>query len=319
MKFASLTAMLVVALLLTARSGLAQGGGAAAAETMFNQGRTALEKGDYAAACTYFRESDRLDPAPGTKLNLADCEEKRGRIATAWELFRAALQDLPASDERHPIATQRAAALEKRLPKLTMTLAQGAPANTSVKDGDVELGSGTFGVALPLDPGKHRLVVSAPGHEPKTFDVELSENENEKIEVAPGASSSGSAGTAGAATSAELDTGAPSGGGKKTLGYVLGGIGVLGLAVGTVTGIMVLGKKSTAEDHCDDALRVCDQTGKDANDSGRTLGPISTIGFAVGVVGLGAGTYFILSSKSETAVRAAFAPGASQVTLVHRW
>jgi hypothetical protein len=313
-----LPAMLLVALLLGARSGSAQGGGAAAAETMFNQGRAALEKRDYPTACKYFRESDRLDPAPGTKLNLADCEEKRGRIATAWELFRAALQDLPASDERHSIAVQRAAALEKRLPKLTIVLAAGAPPDTSVKAGDVQLGSGTFGVALPLDPGKHRLVVSAPGHAPKTFDVELTEKEAEKLEVAPGGLSN-SPGATGAATSARVDAEQPSGGGSKTLGYLLGGVGILGLAVGTVTGIMVLGKKSTAEDHCDDTLRVCDPTGKDANDSGRTLGPISTIGFAVGVVGIGAGTYLILSSKSETAVRAAFAPGASEVTLVHHW
>jgi hypothetical protein len=308
----------VLAAMLTTTYASAQGGGAAAAEALFNQGREALDKGDYAAACKLFRESDRLDPAPGTKLNLADCEERRGRVATAWELFRATLQELPESDDRHAIAEQRVVALEMRLARLTMRLAPGAPAGTTVKVGDLELGSSSFGIALPLDPGKHRLVVSAPGFAPRSFDVELAEGKAKAITVGPGEKSgSVSAGTP--SVPGEPNRGSD-GTGNKTLGYVLGGVGVLGLTVGTVTGIILLGKKSTAEDHCDDATQTCQPEGRDANESGRALAPVSTIGFLVGIAGISAGAYFILSSgKTETALHTTVAPGRSQISLVHQW
>ena len=55
----------------------------AAAEALFEQARAAMAAGSYELACARFRDSDRLDPAIGTRFNLADCEEKRGRVATA--------------------------------------------------------------------------------------------------------------------------------------------------------------------------------------------------------------------------------------------
>ncbi len=324
---------ILFALMFAAGPAAAQGAGAAAAETLFDQGRAAMEKSDYVTACKRFRESDHLDPAPGTKLNLADCEEQRGHVATAWELFRAALQDLPDGDERSPMAKQRAAELEKRLPKLTMRLAADAPSSTTVKDGDVELGSGVFGIALPLDPGRHTLVVSAPGRAPKSFRVDLVEGRVTEIEVSPASESEApppesapdvqpTTSTSHAAPPAGVSAdSAPPAGGHKTLGYVLGGIGAAGLVVGGITGIMLLGKKSTASDHCSTELRVCDQEGIDANDAGRALAPVSTIGFIVGIAGIGAGAYFILSGgeKSETALRTSIGPGAGELTVVRRW
>src|SRR5882672_2555090 len=71
----------------------------AAADALFQEGQAALERGDLDIACPKLRESDRLDPANGTKLNLADCEEKRGHLASAWELYRKLSETLPAGDE----------------------------------------------------------------------------------------------------------------------------------------------------------------------------------------------------------------------------
>ena len=51
------------------------------ADTLFRQGRASAEAGDYPHACVAFTESFRLEPALGTLLNLADCEEHVGRVA----------------------------------------------------------------------------------------------------------------------------------------------------------------------------------------------------------------------------------------------
>ena len=76
---------------------------------------------------------------------------------------------------------------------------------------------------------------------------------------------------------------------------VLGGVGVAGVVVGEITGVMVLGKKGTVDDECDEQKR-CTQTGLDAADAGSTLGTVSGIGFIAGGVLLGAGAVLVLTS-----------------------
>lgn len=284
----------------------------AAAEALFDSGRQAMTAGDFPKACQQFRESRRLDPAVGTDFNLADCEEKRGMLATAWQLFRAVEQRLPASDDRQAIAHDRARALQGRVPKLTLHLATEAPRDATVRDGNVALGAASFDVALPMDPGPHELLVSAPGHEPRSFPVTLAEAETRTVEVTPGArarsSSSPDAPTPGAppASSSSHDA---KGSGTRTLGFVLGGVGVAGLGVGAVTGMMVLGKKKTVDANCDDR-RLCSQAGTDAASAGHSLQIISNVGWVVGVVGVGVGAYFVLSGgqSSSSSTRAGVTP-----------
>src|SRR4051812_21721999 len=92
----------------------------AAAEALFEQARAAMAEGKFEIACARFRDSDKLDPAVGTRFNLADCEEHRGHIATAWSLFRGVVSELNADDDRRPIAEKRAHALQSRLPYVTL-------------------------------------------------------------------------------------------------------------------------------------------------------------------------------------------------------
>lgn len=291
-------ALILVALLaLTASPVLAQGRDATTAEALFNEGREAVKAGDFPRACAKFRESNRLDPAPGTVFNLADCEEKLGHVATAWTLFREVTQRVPASDERHAIATERAKALEPKLPKLTVALAPGAPAGTRVLRDGVELGAAALETALPVDPGAHTLVVEAPGHRRSTRQVSVGEGQHERLtlSVGPAAPASAGADRAGARPSSA----------KRTWGWVLSGVGAAGLSVGTVTGLMVLGEKRRVDDNCD-AEKRCNQTGMDAVDAGRTLGTVSGASFIVGGLALAGGVYLLVSGdakKPETALQ----------------
>src|SRR5687768_12013927 len=62
-------------------------GNLGAAEVAFDEAIALSEAGKYEEACSKFEESDRLDHAMNTLFNLADCYEKIGRIASAWEAF----------------------------------------------------------------------------------------------------------------------------------------------------------------------------------------------------------------------------------------
>src|SRR6478672_5858918 len=89
----------------------------AAAEAFFAEGRTLLKQGRYAEACSKFEASQKLDPGNGTLMNLADCYEKSGRVASAWLSFREAAAAAASASQvaRASHARARAASLEPRL------------------------------------------------------------------------------------------------------------------------------------------------------------------------------------------------------------
>lgn len=265
-----------------------------AAEALFRDGRAAIERGDYEAACSRFRESHRLDPAPGTLLNLADCEERRGHLATAWQLFIDAGQQFTAGDARIALAKERAAALDKRLPRLTIRLAPNAPSGTTVQRGEITLGDASLGMALPVDPGEHVIVVNAPGHAPRSYSVRLVESEAREIAVLPGDAS------------ASASFGASSSGSSPTLGYVSLAVGAAGIATGVVTSLMVVSKKAAADNNCIEGR--CNREGFDAIESARSIAPVSTVSWIVGAVGIGLGGYLILSHDDSGAARTAILP-----------
>jgi hypothetical protein len=134
------------------------------AEVLFNAAKTARAAGNFADACPKFAESQRKDPAIGTALYLAECYEKSGKIASAWAQFRVA-EDMANQrhDNRAALAKQRADRLSPS--KMTIVLSPEAKdvAGLEVKrDGEV-IGSASFGLASPVDGGRHNIVASAPG------------------------------------------------------------------------------------------------------------------------------------------------------------
>jgi hypothetical protein len=263
-----------------------------------------MAAGSYDIACARFRDSDKLDPAVGTRFNLADCEEKRGRLATAWSLFRGVLSELAQDDDRKPIAEERVANLKPRLPIVTMVPPPDAAPGLRVRIDGVEIGEASFGVPLPMDPGPHDLsLLPADGTERRTTFV-LSEGEHSELPLLIDASQASSAPDA-ATSEAPADSSAWWQK-RRHWGLLAGGAGVAGVAVGAVAGIVTLSKKSTADDNCSESRRTCNQVGVDANESGRTYGLVSGVGFGIGVVGLAAGAYLLLTgSSSETGAEAA--------------
>src|SRR5688572_14074173 len=62
----------------------------AAAEVLFEQGRSLLLEGKVDQACPKLAESLRLDRGIGTMLFLAECWQRLGKSASAWAQFREA-------------------------------------------------------------------------------------------------------------------------------------------------------------------------------------------------------------------------------------
>ncbi len=292
-----------------------------AADYMFREARKAVAAGDYGRACPMFAESLRLEPGAGARMNLADCEEHIGRIASAWEHWHEALDEMRGkTDARSARAQRRLAALEKRLPRLTLKLELGAGKEAKVERDGVAIGAATLGLPVPVDPGVHTVVVRAPKHDDKKYSIDVKESQLAELVLSLGALIPEPPSPI---VVREAPPQMPPASGLKTAGIALIGVGGLGIAVGAVTGIMALGKKGSVEEHCSadpsGGVSCRDAVGLDAASAGRTMAGVSTVAFAVGAAALGVGAFLFFTShdgpKRVTALGPSVLPGGAALTL----
>lgn len=271
----------------------------AVADDLFRSGRRLLEEGKIAEACTRFAESQRLEPKPGTLLNLGLCHDREGKTATAYsELKEAAAQLARVQDpEREKLARVRIEALEPNIAKLAIDLAPGSPIDHLTIDAQ-EIGRAAWSVAIPLDPGPHQVTISAAGKRTITRSVEIGRTGG-IVRLAMGPLEADVAAEPPRATDPrppprEADRAKT----RRTLSFVALGTGAVALGIGTVFGVRALSAKSDVDKGCPSA-RTCNDDGLDAVDRGKTDATISTIGVAVGVAAVGVGIYLLLTSSRD--------------------
>ena len=170
-------ATLAVALVELAGATVAQaqpGADAARADATFTEAMQLRSAGRDAEACPKFAESQRLAPAVGVTLYLADCYERTGRTASAWREFREAEKlARDRSDKRADVAAGRAAALEPQLYRLTVSAPAAATSGAEVQVDGTALSADSVNVALAIDPGDHVVTFSAPGQAARTFQAHV--------------------------------------------------------------------------------------------------------------------------------------------------
>lgn len=178
---------LVCALALASASAQGQTPDPARAQKLFDEARALVKAGKYPGACPKFAESYGLDPAFGTLMNLADCEEHINKLLDARQHWRQLLHAMPVSgDPRRQVAQQHLDDLQKKIPQLTLWLAPGAPPSTVTRDG-VELAPTMLGVADDVDPGMHEVIVRSPGYSEKKYLVTVHASQHLDQVVEPGA------------------------------------------------------------------------------------------------------------------------------------
>lgn len=306
--------------LLGAGQARAQGGGSTAkvaAETLFEEGRRLMAEGKAAEACPKFAESQRLDPSPGTLLNLASCYEKSDRPATAWATYRegasassaAGRQDLLATAQRH------ADSLFPTLPRLSVSVPTPRDGMSVALDG-VSVGRAEWGVAVPVDPGDHTVEATAPrfvswstkitvGKEGTTTTISVP-----ALEPAPEPSPRATA--APATTLVPPPPVSPSpqpppeaegrGTTQRVVGIVVGAAGIvgLGLSVGFAANAKSTYNASLAD--CEPGKpNLCTQDGVNQRNSALNSGNIATVALVAGGVATAAGLVLWLTAPHSHA------------------
>ena len=242
----------------------------AAARVLFAGGRKLAAAGDYAAACPKFQESFRLDPGIGTGFNLADCWEHIGRTASAWGRFLgvAAAAKALGQSEREQVARDRAAALEPGLSRLTVVVPWPEP-DLAVKRDAVPLGPASWGVPVPVDPGPHVVLATAPGKKPLSIEVTVGPSRDaatvtiSPLTIDPGNPHS-DAPPGAVANSLPAALAPPAARPSPIPVIVAGALGATALAVAGIVGLEFQSTNDQAKRLC--ANNVCTQSEKNMHD-----------------------------------------------------
>ena len=281
----------------------------AVAQALYEEGRRLVDAGQFAEACPKFKQSYDLDPGGGTLLNLADCYEKLGKTALAWSTFKEALvmAERDGRGSRAEYAREHIASLEARLSTLSIQPAAAArvPGFTVSLDG-TPFGEAAWGVAVPIDPGKHVVRAEAPGKRAFEREIEIAAAGRQTLEIPAledAAAASSPAPTAPAGDEPPKDRAAEDSS-LGDIGWMVGGVGLVSVGVGSFFGLRAFSKWSERNDACEGG---CTEAAERAGDQAGTAATISTVGFGVGVVAIGVGTFLVLSSGSS----AEKPPGAS--------
>jgi hypothetical protein len=280
---------------------------AAGAEALYEQARGLMKQEDFEHACPKFKQSYDLDAGGGTLLNLAECYEKQGKFASAWSSFKEALVIAQRDNrpERVEYARKHIAAVEPKVSKITIEVPSDVnEPGLSVSLDGAPLGDAAWGVGMPVDPGAHQITASAPNKQSYEQAVQV-ENGSTTIKIPKLEASASGAAPPPVAVDQDVvkkpvTDESVSSKSQRTVGFVIGGVGVVALGVGSYFGLHAMSKWSDRKDNCTNG---CTETAKKAGDDAKSAALISDIGFGVGIIAAGVGTYLVLSAKPSVESR----------------
>jgi hypothetical protein len=263
------------------------------ARSLMAEGRELLARMDLKGALDRFQRADTIMHVPTTGYQLAQVQADLGLLVEARDTLARVRETPEAPNDPVPFreARKRAEALDEkiagRVPGLTIVVQGASPGSSpAVTIDDVPVPPAALGVPRRVDPGHHVIVAKSDGAEGRQeADVGVGETREITVVLASGAPNG-----APAPESIESST-PPAPPRSHTLTYValgVGAVGVAGVAVGVVTGVLTLSKKSALEKECNAAGQCPPPAFGDVN-SINTTSTISTIAFVAGGICLGAG------------------------------
>jgi hypothetical protein len=274
----------------------------AAAQSLFDEAVKLMELKRYPEACERFFSSQKLDPGAGTLLNLGTCYEKNNQTASAWATFVEAATVATAGG--HPDwaarARERATLLEPKLARVIVVVPPESAVDGLVVERDtLRVDAGSFGSALPVDPGQYTFSASAPGKKKgwsTTVTVEaggratvtIPELENEPpppLLLPPAAPSAPSFWST-----------------TRIAGAGVGAAAVVALVVGSVLGVQAKSDYDNARTHdCPGGGTRCTAAGVALGESASSAATGSTLMFIVGGAALGTGLTLLVIGKPHPA------------------
>jgi hypothetical protein len=290
---------------------MARAGDATPADQLFKEGRALLDAKRYDDACPKLAESQKREPGAGTLLALALCHEGQGKTATAWSDLNdaAALGKRVGRNDLAAAAQKRAAVLEPTLPHLVVRTREGG-ADYDVKCDGAPFESKQLGTPVPVDPGEHRIDVSARGKVARNYTVVLSgagtveivvdklEDAPAQVAVAPVTKTDSVRLAVESPGPVIADHQESTGGAQRAVGLGLVGVGIVGLGVGAYFGGKALSESAEGRRECTSS--PCPANANEANEHAKSSMTGSIVGVAAGTGAIALGLIVYMLAPSAT-------------------
>ncbi len=295
----------------------------AAARQLANDGVADYQSGSYRAASEKLERAFATVKAPSIGLWSARALVKAGHLVQASERYLEVTRlDAKQGDEAvqkqaQADATREYDELQPRIPTLTVQISGQAPGDAvQVTIDGAPLTASLLGAPVPTDPGEHAIKAKHGARVVKAH-VTLLEGKHEQVELQLDTASASPPSAkpvetqpaaaapervaAPAAPAPPPPVAAANRHAVPAATWAAVGVSVVGIAVGTVTGLMAKSQRDELSPRCPND--VCDPADRNAVNQMNTLRTVSSIGFVVGGVGLaGAGiTFFALRGEPKQA------------------
>lgn len=275
------------------------------ARSLMADGRLQLEQSDPAGALEKFKAADAIMKVPTTGLEVARTYAALGKLVEARDTLAAVARIPECPGDPVPFMEARAQArkldqeLAPRVPAIRLNV-KGAQPGTPiiVKVDDVPVPEAALSAPRRVNPGRH-LVVAKSGMLEATQQVDVAEREvrDVDLELAPSGGNGHGDGAVRGQGPVVVKTKGPIL--SKPVAYVALGVGGLGLVVGTITGLMASSAKSDAEKGC--VNNKCPPPTYADLDRAQSMATVSTVGFVVGIAGVGVGVVGLLTQPKADA------------------
>ncbi len=273
------------------------------ARGMMDAGRAQRDAGHHEAALSYFQGADAIMHVPTTGLEVAREQMALGHLVEARDAAEAVRRAPAAEGEPEVFRMARKAAgalddeLVKRIPALRVRVT-GNPAQVKIDGTPIPLPA--LIAPFKVNPGHHVIVATAAGHDARV-EVDVAEGQTTPVDVA----SPEAASTPPSDATAPIDAAADGTEERHPPPIVpwlrWGGLGLaaVGVAVGTVTGVIAIGAKNSAQRGCVNGM--CPPPTWNDLDTARTTSTVSTVGFCAAGVGAGLAVVSFLLAPEKAA------------------
>jgi hypothetical protein len=142
------------------------------ARRAFAEGEAAEERGDCATAIERYAAVVSVKETAAVRLRIGRCLERLGRVRDALVAYERARELARADAQALEVATQVATDLRDRIPTVTVEVPRDVAGAVVTIDGEpMPAGAG----ARQVDPGRHEVIVEAPGRQrfSTSFEVAL--------------------------------------------------------------------------------------------------------------------------------------------------
>lgn len=279
----------------------------AAARELATEGVILADAGKCEQAIDKLARAEKLFHAPTILGRLGECQVEVGKLVEGTENLQKVIREPLGAAPPGAFVAARARAqkvlaiAQPKIAKLTIFV---EPETATVTVDGSPISSASLGTPRPTDPGLHAIEARAPGHQPMVKNISLTTSQvasiTLKLEPTPDEPTPPKEPTPEPPAKVVVTKPTPPAERApvdRTAAYVALGIGTAGLVAGTTFGLLALDQKSALDDACVD--KRCGRDAQSTLDDAQRWAAFSSVGFAVGIAGLAAGTVLLITTPSD--------------------